>query len=91
MTLSRSSGVPQRTCSEVAEAYNFVLGCRPSPNNAAAESDQTIGEYIQAISDPSDPGNAFFAVLRRAVKAATGRFLESYITVETLDEQPNTF
>lgn len=64
----------------------------PSPSNSAAVvGDQSFGGYLQSMLSSSDPRNAFFAVLRRTVKAATEQFLNSCPAVEILNEQKDTF
>jgi hypothetical protein len=64
----------------------------PSPSNSAAVvGDQSLGGYLQSMSSSSDPKNAFFAVLRRTVKAATEQFLNSSPVVEILNKQKDAF
>lgn len=64
----------------------------PSPSNSAAVvGNQSLGGYLQSMSSSSDPKNAFFAVLRRTVKAAAEQFLNSCPVVEILNEQKGAF
>ena len=60
-------------------------------SSSAVVGEESFGAYMQSISDPSDPRNAFFAVLRRTVKTATEQFLGSCPVVERLNEQKDTF
>ena len=61
-----------------------------SPANIEAE-DRNFGGFLQAITRSSNPRNAFFAVLRQAVKAATGQFLTRSPAIPILDTQRDTF
>jgi hypothetical protein len=64
----------------------------PSPSNSTAVvGSQSFGGYMQSLTNSSDPRNAFFAILRRTVKAATKQFLDSCPAVEILNEQKGTF
>jgi hypothetical protein len=64
----------------------------PSPSNSVVVvGSQSFEGYMQQVTNPSDPRNAFFAILRRAVKTAMNQFLDSCLVVETLNEQKKTF
>ena len=64
----------------------------PSPSNSTAVvGSQSFGGYMQLWTNSSDPRNAFFAILRRTVKAATEQFLDSCPAVEILNEHKGTF
>ncbi|KAK3935547.1 hypothetical protein QBC46DRAFT_412925 [Diplogelasinospora grovesii] len=77
--------------SSAANTEHLATQLPPPPDNAEAESDQSFGGHLQAITDSSDPRNAFFAVLRRAVKAAAVQFLDSCPAAEQLSEQSDAF
>ena len=63
----------------------------PSPSNSTAVvGSQSFGGYMQLWTNSSDPRNAFFAILRRTVKAATKQVLDSCPAVEILNEQKVT-
>jgi hypothetical protein len=61
-----------------------------SPENIQAK-DKSFGDFLGAMTSSSHPRNAFFAVLRRAVKAAAGQFLASSSAVDILNAQRDTF
>lgn len=64
----------------------------PSPSNSAAVVEsQSVGDLMQSLLSSSDPRNAFFAVLRRTVKAATKRFLDPCPAADILNDQKGAF
>lgn len=67
------------------------LGDKPYLQPEVMPEDNSIGSIFQTMTDSSEPKNAFFAVLRQAVKAATGHFLTSSPAVDILDAQRDTF
>lgn len=69
-----------------------LTNCCPvfSPAKTAAE-DGNFGGIFRAMTRSSDLRNAFFAVLRQAVKAATGQSLTNSPAIQILDAQRNTF
>ncbi|KAK0701129.1 hypothetical protein B0T21DRAFT_379239 [Apiosordaria backusii] len=74
-----------------ADRQRLVTQLPSSQNNAAAVPNKSLGEYLKSLTDSSDPRNAFFAVLRRTVKATTEEFLECCPAREVLMEQKDTF
>ncbi|KAK3369391.1 hypothetical protein B0T24DRAFT_596139 [Lasiosphaeria ovina] len=64
----------------------------PSPSTTAAVADaQSFSGYMRSLSNLSDSRNAFFAVLRRVMTAASEQYLESTSVLEELDSQKDTF
>jgi hypothetical protein len=63
----------------------------PSLRPYATPEDNNIGSLFETMKSSSDLRNAFFAVLRQAVKAATGNFLAPTPAVDMLDAQQDTF
>lgn len=61
-----------------------------SPANTAAEN-RNLGGFFRAMTTSSDPRNAFFAILRQAIKAATREFLTRSPAIQILDTQQDTF
>ena len=57
----------------------------------AVTGDSSFGAYLESITNSKDPRNAFFAVLRRTVKAAAEEALESSPAVDILVDQRNAF
>ncbi len=74
-----------------ADTQRLATELPSQSNSATVAKDQSFGAYLQSMTSSSDPRNAFFAVLRRTVKAATQQFLESSSAVEILSEQKDTF
>jgi hypothetical protein len=85
--------VVRRSLNEVfaARSISKGLGDELSWRSDATPEDNNIGSLFQTMTNSSDPRNAFFAVLRQAVKAATGNFLTSLLAVDILDAQQDTF
>jgi hypothetical protein len=88
--------VVRRSLNEVFAARSIStvtegLVDEPSSRPDATSEDNDIGSLFQTMTNSSDPKNAFFAVLRQTVKAATGQFLTSSPAVEILAAQQNTF
>lgn len=55
------------------------------------DKDMSFGDYFQAFTSSSDPRNAFFAILRQAVKRAAGQFLSSSEVIDILDARQEAF
>lgn len=75
--------------SSAADTEGFAVNTS-SPANTAA-NDRKFGNFLRAMTCSSDPRNAFFAVLRRAVKGATGQFLTRSPAIKILNTQRETF
>lgn len=75
-----------------AAATQHLVEILPAPSNSAAVGgEQSFGAYLESMTDASNPRNAFFAVLRRTVGAATEQFLDSCPAVDILNELEDTF
>jgi hypothetical protein len=74
-----------------ADTQRLATELPSPPNSAAVVAAQSFAGYLQSMSSSSDPRNAFFAVLRRTVKAATEQFLNSCPAVKILNNQKDTF
>jgi len=72
----------------VTDSKGLVIDTSLPTNTAAEES--SIGDVFRFITS-SDSSNAFFAILRRAVKTATGQFLTSSPAIDVLNTQRDTF
>jgi hypothetical protein len=88
--------VVRRSLNEVFAARSIStvskgLGDELSLTSDATPEDNNIGSLFQTMTNSSDPRNAFFALLRQAVKAATEHFLTSSPAVDILDAQQDTF